>query len=173
MTYFYKLDMYEEDSFGGRYTCRFSPYSDSNLMVFNGMQWDEQKKFFQSWLDNLKGELEVDLNDIWSDFNDKIDIFKIKEQFDNEPFTEDEIRQLEIKLSSIQDKIKENTSISESEKNFLINSFDYFKGAAKRVGKLDWLNIVVGQTLRFALTEETLRFVGNLLLYLFKNLLSS
>jgi len=151
--------------FAGSYYVEFSPNDVDLVKTSDNIDWGEVKHNFDFWLINLKEELDV--KDIWTSVSGKL--FEIGDaEVIDEKFTDEEIKLLEARIEEVKVEVQKNTSIPVEKKNLLLESFDYFKKVAKKVTKLDWTNIVIGQVMRVIITEENKNFVLGLLKHIFK-----
>lgn len=159
----YYFNIYE-GNYAGDYNIAFSP-SDVDLeRIKEGIDWDELIYQFTDWLIYLKEELEV--GDIWTSVSVNEKLFEIGKESD-EKFTEEEIKLLETSIEEVKEKVEANPNIPPEKKSLLLESFEYLKKVARKVTKLDWTNIAVGQIIRLSLTEDNLRFVFGLFKYIF------
>lgn len=159
--YFFSI---HDGDYSGNFNVGFSPNDNDMIGSFVNLDWKWVKNKFAFWLENLKEEMLV--KDIWTTISENKGLFET--QFgDDENFTKDEIRLLEINLDDINEKVQKEASIPDEKKKLLTESFEYLKKVAKRVTKLDWVNIAVGLILRLALTVDNVKFVFGLLKYIF------
>jgi hypothetical protein len=91
---------------------------------------------------------------------------------DNTPFTPAEIESLKPRLDEVEAYIESRQPLDEQQKRIVQGRFSYLLGAAKRgVGRIDWLNIFVGQVvemvvegvMKSSLYGDVMRYAGTTL----------
>lgn len=104
--------------------------------------WDNQLKYFNTWLDLLKNEVEPDL---W-EFISKENIFKeISDSANNDyPFNIEEQEYISTRLHEIERCLISTQNLSEKHEEFVKARLNYLEEASKRQIRRDWMHTMIG-----------------------------
>jgi hypothetical protein len=144
---------------------------------YDAYSWEAVLTHVSAWLRALKLDLETP--DLWSELQREAELLGgvSNEANANTPFTLEEQKEIARRLQEWAEYAKRTYSLSERKMQILNAKLDYLVGAAGRLGRIDWLNAVVGAILGFILTAalspesarhlffEFLRAIGHLFGY--------
>ena len=135
---FFKFDLNK-----GNHHCTFSPGKDKLKDSNYPGSWELQIDYVKGWLSYLKREIASP--NLWETISQqsllKSDIEKIQS---NELFTPEEINHIQSSIREIKDYVLATYSLTESNKLFLENKLDYLVDSSKRLGRKDWIIILIG-----------------------------
>lgn len=143
--YFFQFDFVK-----GQHYQFFSPGSDVLTKSDFGGSWDFAVSYTNKWLENLSRELNAP--DLWGEIS-KYN-FQYEDQIDNTPFSIEQFNRIQNGLDEIRKYLIENYGDSEERSKIINSKLDYLMDSAKRQGKQDWLNTLIGvvATIAAALT---------------------
>jgi len=129
--------------------------------------WDAQFNDFIMRIDILKNELSVP--NFWESYLAASTIFEVKFDIDNELFKIDEQKFISEKLLEIEKYLNERENLTEENITSIKNKITYLAERSMHLGKKDWLNILIGVSLKIAFdialsaeaAKEFFKFVGN------------
>jgi hypothetical protein len=103
------------------------------------------------WLAAVKADIETP--DLWAELQRDAELFQAAtdEAIENTPFTSAEQEEIAGQLRELRDHVSRAHSPSESQMRLLDERLDYLAAAAGRVGRKDWLFMVAGVMLSYAL----------------------
>jgi len=135
---FFKFDFLRKKHF-----CVYAPGKEKQSDSEYPGGWDTQISYFNKWLVYLKRELEspnlwetiLDLNLLKSDI-DKILV--------NDRFTIEELLKIESSVNEIKEHVLTTQNLTESSKIFFENKMNYLVDSSKRLGRKDWIIILIG-----------------------------
>ena len=96
----------------------------------------------QHWLKDVKEDLSTP--DLWADLAANRALLAVPKPEENSPFTEREQEQLRSQLDHILDAILSNLQLTADQGETIRADMDYLKEAATRVGRRDWVGLVIG-----------------------------
>lgn len=151
-----------------------SPGEETRIEIADASSWAVQADHFNNWLGDVKRELEAP--DLWASISGEAKIIEAASELEtgNAFFTEAEKRVVLSGLTEIKQYLltahKLDSELIEPRLNYLIEASD-------RVGKKDWINIListlVGIVITAALppevTRELFRFAGTVLRQILSN----
>jgi hypothetical protein len=118
----------------------FSPGSDVLTTAEFGGTWVYAINYTNQWLNNLKKELNEP--DLWNEIQ-KYSI-GYEDQIDNDPFSIEQFYRIQTGLNEIRKYLIENYGNSEENSKLINSKLDYLLDSAKRQGKQDWINTLIG-----------------------------
>ena len=143
---------------------------------FKFSEWEVHLKVIRTeWLPNLKREIEAP--DLWAAVSQEKQLVEAasSSKAENTAFTQEELGYISTQLREIKEFLFRTQPLTSEQKLFVEVRFTYLEESASRVGRVDWLNIVVatlvGIGVQTALPPDTIRdlfrFVGSALSQLF------
>lgn len=139
------------DHLDGKHLAEFSPGPAGLVQRSHPSSWHDHRQHFSIWLNSLRQELEEP--DLWLT-NDEgsdqqmnlalipLDVFR--PTTDNSAFVEQEIKGITRLLSAMGNAIRQSTDLSAEQHRITREKLEYLEDAAKKHGRIDWLNIFVG-----------------------------
>lgn len=127
--------------------------------------WKDVAHYLGTWLASLIRETEVP--DLWAAMTGDTQLVRdaAEHTSDNRLFTSAEIGRVQRALTEIKAYLLQSHQLSESQTKLLESRFSYMEESASRLGRKDWLNIVISTLLSIA---TTLAFNENGIRDLFK-----
>lgn len=110
--------------------------------------WEKQVARFELWLDLLREELETP--DLWGQLDgvrNLVDSWGVE----NTAFTKEEQSEIALRFAALESKIEHKFSLTHEELAAVKEGLDYLVGASTRVGRRDWLIMLIGTVLSFGL----------------------
>jgi hypothetical protein len=142
------------------FSCRFGPVlirlsPGPELRVenhFHRNEWDVKLRLVETWLSELRKE--VDAPDLWATIGQEkaLSTAASSVNLDNRPFTAPEQRLIATKLDEIKAYLLEGQEFAAEQGAAIDREFAYLKEAAERMGRKDWLNILLGGLFGLAVT---------------------
>lgn len=148
----------------------FSPGEETQLEsntsgVWQNVVWDVTR-----WLGNVRREIEIP--DLWEKLSiDNELVQRINaDSSDNLPFTQSELLQVRKSLEEIKTYLIQANVLSEDQRKLIDARFSYMEAASTRMGRKDWINIVVSNLLSIVITlslsgdstRDLFRFAGQI-----------
>jgi hypothetical protein len=135
----------------------FSPGRDApEERQFPG-RWDHQLEHVRDWLGYVKREYEAP--DLWAALQPGLS--ELPSAVENSPFTPEERTLIEEQLRMVLGEVRRTHELTNEQVLALEEKVDYLVEASKRLGRRDWLGILmgelVGMMLQGALASEVLR----------------
>ena len=135
---FFKFDFKE-----GKHFCVFSPGKEKQKeSIFSG-SWELQISYINKWLSYLKREIASP--NLWETISQQIllksDIDKIHS---NDLFTNEEINKIQSSIGEIKEYVLATYNLTDSNKVFLENKLNYLIDSSNRLGRKDWIIILIG-----------------------------
>ena len=137
-----------------RFFVHFSPGDELHSQSEYAGNWYIVTKLFSSWLEYVKRETE--LPDLWSGLQDSQ--FLQKQPSDNLDFTPEELIKVRESLEDIKAHVLKTYEMTATQRQIVESRFDDMEEAASRMGRKDWLNLVIGNLMGVA---STLALTGN------------
>jgi hypothetical protein len=142
-----------------RYFCRFgglrvemSPGPDHRVEYEeHHNNWQIKRAAAQLWLEELRKE--VDAPDLWATIGQEkaLSTAAASADLDNRPFTAAEQSLIATKLDEIKAYLLGGQRFAADEADAVERGFAYLKEAADRMGRKDWLNILIGGLISLAI----------------------
>lgn len=107
----------------------------------------------KAWLRLVKREIETD--DLWAALVTERELFQnsgSEETSDNHPFTPAEMPEVRKCLKEIKAHVMKIITLTEAQTKIVEARFKYMEEAAKRMGRKDWISLVVGNLLGIVTT---------------------
>ncbi|MEW6388059.1 MAG: hypothetical protein AB1491_11135 [Thermodesulfobacteriota bacterium] len=144
--YFFKFDISND---GRRVSYYYPTLEAEKELLFPG-DWEKQKVNFLEWLNILK--IELSSPDFWEAYLNASKMFEPTADSDlvNELFTTEEQTYISTKLLEIEKYLSEKQNLSAENIAFIKEKIGYLEECSKRLGKKDWLNIVIGISFKIA-----------------------
>ena len=136
--YFFKFDLNK-----GSHYCVFSPGETKQTDTQFPGGWDFQINYFKNWLIYLKREIVSP--DLWNQI-DKGNILAkgVTEYKDNRLFTSNEYEKIRMSLNELKEYLITTQNLSSNELKFLETRISYLEESSKRLGRKDWVSILIG-----------------------------
>jgi hypothetical protein len=136
--YFFKFDLNK-----GKHCCTYSPGETKQADTQYPGSWELQINYFRDWLKYLKRE--IDSLDLWSQVDKENILAKgVTEYEDNLPFSPAEFEKIHSSLNELKEYIIKTQSLSQKEVTFLETRISYLEESSKRLGRKDWVSILIG-----------------------------
>lgn len=154
----------------GQHQAEYCPGEDTAYADFRGGDWEGQLSLVESWLTNLRREIEAP--DLWSLLSEQTALVDAASaDSPNTPFSTVEIQKIADGLRELQAYIENTQHLDEQKHEFLESRLNYLLDATPRQGRQDWLHtaigvlftIVIGLVMAPEQAREIFRFVGNVL----------
>jgi hypothetical protein len=151
--YYFKFD-YDPDGF---YFAIYSPGDDSIDCQTNSDDWESMIGHFEEWLQSI--DCQTSTPDLWSAFRKESQLIKAtsEAQIDNSPFGAREKEKVAQYIAEIKQHLLANMELTGQQQEALNARLDYLKEASERLGRKDWLNILIGTLLGTAIQLEFTR----------------
>ncbi len=127
------------------YDVRWSPAAQSMVGNLNVSKWDNnQIVIVRSWLVYLKREIEVP--DFWASLAQETQLIEAASSSEtgNTLFTSDEQVYISNQLREIENFLLTSHNLNKEQAEFVRNRLNYLEAASKRIGRVDWVNALVG-----------------------------
>jgi len=136
--------------FGGTHI-EYSPGPDQRVETVNHRdRWAVKSGVTQVWLEELRRE--VDAPDLWATIGqEKALSTAASTTLDNRLFTAAEQNLIAAKLDEIKGYLLEEQQFAAEEAEFVEQRFAYFKESSTRMGRKDWLNLLLGGLVSLAI----------------------
>lgn len=150
----------------------YGPQPDRLIRKKNATLGDKEVlQLFSGWLEALRREIQ--LCDLWSAISDETALIEAASTAyrHNEPFTEDEKRQISKGIHEIKEHLIQTQRLTAEKQTFVETRLSYLEEALGRLGRFDWLNLAVGVLMNIAVgvslnpdsVRETFRIAGLLI----------
>jgi hypothetical protein len=136
-------------------------HSSASYIVGDGIEWPISAYSWRtisprisSWLADVKLDLETP--DLWAELQQEAQLLgKISDDVTkNTPFTPDEQNEIAARLRALAEHAQHTYTLSASQARALDTKIDYLVNAARRLGRIDWLNVCAGAILGYVLTAS-------------------
>lgn len=106
--------------------------------------WNSTRSPLATWLERVRREYEAP--DLWAMARQDHEFMQLTTVVDaiNTPFTEPEQQYIGIKLDEMRDFVLASLQLDDSQRQLVEAQIEYTKEATKRLGRVDWKNVVVG-----------------------------
>jgi hypothetical protein len=126
----------------------------------DGMDWPINQYTWQSlvtriasWLEDVKRDLEMP--DLWAELQrDAQLLFGANDGAENRPFTQAEQNEIASRLQALAEHARRTYTLSAAQMRLLEAKVDYLVEAARRLGRIDWLNVCAGAILGYILSAS-------------------
>ena len=120
-----------------------SPGKEVRFESYDAGSWAGVLPRFQLWLSYIKRETE--LPDLWEGLATDTQLVQDVDQqpSDNLPFTEAELPRVREALEEIKAYVHKTHELSETQKKIIGARFDYLEDTAEKLGRKDWMHIVI------------------------------
>lgn len=130
--------------------------------------WNDVRLSFDLWLTSLISELETP--DLWATVSGDAQLINLADDQDNRPFTPQEQLQVTHALNEIKTYLIQAQRLTEEQTKTIEARFAYMEEAASRLGRKDWMNILIGNligivstlSLSADSTKDLFRFAGHI-----------
>jgi hypothetical protein len=147
---------------------------DGPTWPYEAYSWESILPRVSRWLEEVKRDLQTP--DLWYELQREAELLggASNEANENTPFTPEEQREIIGRLQELAESARRTYSLSGPQMQILNAKVDYLVGAAGRLGRIDWRNVLAGAILSFVLTAafspesarhifmELLRAIGHL-----------
>lgn len=122
---------------------RHSPGQEMEEEVRDVGSWGGVPPRFRTWLSYVKRETE--LPDLWEALTKDTQLIQDADQqpSDNLPFTEAELARVQKALEEIKAYVHKTHELTEAQKKIIDARFDYLEDTAEKLGRKDWMHIVI------------------------------
>ena len=137
--------------FGGIY-CSFIPgVKQKNDVEAHMNDWSMKASTFHMWLHRLRQE--VDAPDLWASIGQEkvLSTAASSKTLDNRPFIAAEQNLIARKLDEIKGYILEGQHLATEQVETVEREFAYLKESSERLGRKDWLNVLLGALVSLAI----------------------
>jgi hypothetical protein len=127
-----------------------SPGSKSKVETRAIDDWFEKQQECRRWL--LRVHKEANAPDLWAVIGRETALARAaSSSLENRRFTVDEIKLISAGLEEIRAYLIQSQNFAQEQRNYIEQQFQYFRQACDRVGRKDWLNLVLGGLLGLAI----------------------
>ncbi len=152
----------------GDYCVVFSPGRNTLKERRPDLNWNAVEVHFKAWLDQLVCEIEAP--DLWSTVSGDAQLIKLAADQDNKLFTPEEQLQVKKALNEIKAYLIASQQLSEAQTKMIDARFNYMEEAANRLGRRDYIGIVVTTLLTVAydqgfsgdVARDVIKFAGQI-----------
>jgi hypothetical protein len=133
--------------YAGRYVV-----GDGPDWQFDAYSWQAVIPRIRRWLGEVKRDIETP--DLWAELQREIELLLGANSVDvteNTRFTPDEQEEIALRLQEFSEFARRTYSLSEAQTRALDAKLDYLVDAARRLGRIDWRNVVAGVILGWLL----------------------
>lgn len=138
--YYFEFDYHDGDVFGanrGR-KASYSPGRETHSAYRSCETWEDIAIAFEDWLTYIKREQEPDL---W--FSDSIPAYRSWQENDNK-LSQEELRRVLVGLDAIEALLIKHSNGQKKVLDDIQTNIQYLKESAQKMGKKDFINILVG-----------------------------
>jgi hypothetical protein len=129
----------------------FSPGEAEPIQRASHENWSAQLRTVGRWLTYLQREHETP--DYWNLVAEEGDLLGASAGVENTPFTTQEQVQVRTALRELPAYLQQSQELAPNQLAALEARLDYLVEASSRLGRRDWLNILLGSIVSFALQE--------------------
>lgn len=162
--YYFKFDVKQ-----GNLVSVYFPNKEGVVYTKTWPTWEPQLNDFIIWFDLLKSEL--DTPNLWETILSEGIFFgdvSAEGDLSNDPFNVIEQKYISGKIIEIGDFLKNKYSLLEREIGIISNKLTYLEEASKRLGRKDWINVLIGISFKIAYdlglssapAKEFFKFIG-------------
>jgi len=129
----------------GPLSVTFSPGERIRTETYEHMQsWQTKHSLFMTWLTRLR--VEVDAPDLWAMAATERELVEAGQsaELDNKPFSRDEKKAISTKLDELKKILLESQNVDRQRAELVEQQLRYLKEASNRVGRKDWIILVLG-----------------------------
>jgi hypothetical protein len=114
--------------------------------------WGRRAELTSRWLEELRREVEAP--DLWATIGQEkvLPTAALSARLDNRPFAPDEQLVIDAKLDQIKAFLLNGQQFATAQAESVEQEFAYLKESSKRMGRKDWLNILLGGLFGLAVT---------------------
>jgi hypothetical protein len=143
--YYFKFDIKQ-----GKIVTEYFPNKEGVVYTKIWPIWEPQLNDFMIWLGLLKDEL--DTPNLWETIlNEKRLFGDVPEGYlINEQFNVKEQEYISAKITEIEGFLKEKHDLLERDIEIINTKLNYLEEASKRLGRKDWLNVLIGVSFKIA-----------------------
>lgn len=140
-------------------------------------KWENVAARFWIWLTCIRREIE--LPDLWDGLATGSQLVQdaTEQPSDNLPFAQAELPQVRKALEEIKAYVIKTKELTETQRKIVDARFDHMEEAATRMGRKDWLSLVIGNLLgiafSLALTGDSTRDLFGFVALVFKRILGT
>jgi hypothetical protein len=148
--YYFSIERGEIDYNETGFFVSYSPGLETQHDGDTSGTWVNVVKAVAFWLKNVRRETE--LPDLWDSLEGGNQLLQddTEQSSDNLPFTQAELPQIRIALEEIKTYVLKTKDLTEAQRNIVNARFSHMEEAATRMGRKDWLSLVVGSLLGVA-----------------------
>ncbi len=134
------------------YRTTFSPGKTAVISHGKHTSWVGVVQNVELWVEYLKREIET--VDLWEAlvYDNQLVQEATQQPSENLPFSESELPDVWKALDEIKSYVVKTHELSEDQKKIVDARFSYIEEAAKRMGRKDWVNIVISNLLSIVIT---------------------
>lgn len=137
----------------GMFVCKVSPGALQLVEELGDIyhEWDEVLEEFGEWLYRLEKEIAPDF---WEQLKEYApdETFVGTAEISNAPFSNSEAENIIASLDKLQAQIEENFSLQGDQLAYVKKQMEYLKDGAKRLGRKDWINILISVIVNIGIT---------------------
>lgn len=144
------------------HTAAFSPGKDAYEETKFPRFWTSQIDTFKQWLEYLKRE--INAIDKWKRLDQEFSSLKINLEGDNQKFNFEEVKEIESKITLLQDRFKKFDLLPE-QLNIMNQKLDSLSELAKDMNRFDWRSLFLGTIMSIIIqlnvTQENANLIWN------------
>lgn len=122
----------------------YSPGDESAIERKESHYWFDQSGHVVTWLVSLSREFKSP--DLWATISQETKLAEVasSSNITNEPFSSKEQSYILTQLHEVKEYLITTQKHAKEQEEFVTKRFDYLEGATKRLGRQDWLTMVIG-----------------------------
>lgn len=146
--YFFRIRI--RPAFGIQFIAIYSPGSEFSSVTEKCDTWPEVVMNLEFWISNILRETETP--DLWDGLGGDNQLLQdaTEQPVDNPPFTQAELPQVRECLKEIKAYVINTKELTETQRKIIDARFNYMEEASTRMGRKDWLSVVIGNLLGIA-----------------------
>lgn len=127
---------------------------DGGEWPISAFSWQTIRPRISSWLEDVKLDLETP--DLWAELQRETQFLGAisDDVTKNTPFTPDEQNEISARLRALAEHTRNTYPLSAQQTRALDAKIDYLVNAARRLGRIDWLNVCAGAIVGYILTAS-------------------
>ena len=129
---------------------RYSPGDEYIVTACRAYGWKDRLRHVDQWLVNLKREMEEP--DLWEEWKRRGTLLTdLTGDIRNSPFCAAEIESVTLELTNLRKVIEKKFGQSLDHAKIIEAKIGYLQESLKRVGRIDWRNILIGSLMQIGL----------------------
>jgi len=150
--------IFEDNYYADTFNIQYIPGEHTFQQVKTVSKWDDIIILFRKWLANLKKELSEP--NYWDMIKEVIPTISFRHCSDNSKFSKKEFEELRSRVKIISQQL-ESLSLINEQQTVIINQLERLTDLANDLGRLDWLNLLVGTIINIVLQLDITKEIAD------------